>query len=78
MDIKNRDHILTATCAVGLEDLIKKEAGDSGGKNVSCGRGVVFWRGGLESAYRVCLWSRFSSRVLLQLYEFKVTDEEDL
>jgi len=78
MDTKNRDHILTATCAVGLESLIRDEIEAFGGNDISCGKGVVFWRGSLGSAYRSCLWSRFSSRILLHLYEFAVTSEEEL
>ncbi len=78
MNIKNEHHTLTATCAVGLESLIEDEIEAFGGKDISCGRGVVFWRGTLSSAYRSCLWSRFSSRILLHLYEFTVTGEDEL
>jgi len=77
-EIKNRDRSLTATCAVGLEDLIKDEIKAFGGKDISCGRGGVFWTGSLGTAYRSCLWSRFSSRILLKLYDFTVTDEDAL
>jgi len=71
-------YALTAVCAVGLEEMIKDEAASFGGLDISSGRGVVFWRGSLESAYRACLWSRFSSRILLQLSRFEVKDGEDL
>ncbi len=78
MDIKNRNYLLTATCAVGLEGLIKEEIELFGGRDISSGRGVVFWQGALVTAYRSCLWSRFSSRILLGLYEFEVKDEDEL
>ena len=78
MDTKSRDHILTATCAVGLENLIKDEIESFGGYDIFCGKGVVVWRGSLDSAYRSCLWSRFSSRILFHLYEFTAADEEEL
>jgi 23S rRNA (guanine2445-N2)-methyltransferase / 23S rRNA (guanine2069-N7)-methyltransferase len=78
VDTTKSDHILTATCAVGLEELIKGEIEGFGGRDVSCGKGVVFWRGELASAYRSCLWSRFSSRILLHLYEFEAADEDEL
>ncbi len=69
---------LIATCAVGVESLVKEEIESFGGSEISCGRGVVSWKGTLESAYRACLWSRFSSRILLQLHDFSVTTEDEL
>lgn len=39
--------------------------------------GVAF-KGALEDAMRVCLWSRFASRVLMQLSSFKCHDDLDL
>lgn len=78
MSIKDIQQDLIATCAVGVESLVKEEIESFGGREVSCGRGVVFFRGRLESAYRACLWSRFSSRILLRLHEFSVKTGEDL
>jgi len=40
--------------------------------------GGVSFDGSLEQGYQVCLWSRFASRVLLKLSEFKVFDAMDL
>jgi 23S rRNA (guanine2445-N2)-methyltransferase / 23S rRNA (guanine2069-N7)-methyltransferase len=40
--------------------------------------GGVAFDGSLEQGYKVCLWSRFASRVLLKLNEFKVMDSLDL
>ena len=67
-----------AGCAAGLENLVAEEVNLFGGLEVAVGLGVVRWRGTLESAYRCCLWSRFASRVLLELWRFEVTDEDSL
>lgn len=69
---------LVSTCGGGLEQLVEGEIKECGGNNTSSSKGVVTWQGTLESAYRLCLWSRFASRVLLQVDSFKVKDEESL
>ncbi|NOR26603.1 MAG: bifunctional 23S rRNA (guanine(2069)-N(7))-methyltransferase RlmK/23S rRNA (guanine(2445)-N(2))-methyltransferase RlmL [Desulforhopalus sp.] len=69
---------LIASCATGLETLVEEEILQFGGQEVSCGKGVVTWRASLESGYRCCLWSRFASRVYLQLVQFPIVDEETL
>jgi 23S rRNA (guanine2445-N2)-methyltransferase / 23S rRNA (guanine2069-N7)-methyltransferase len=69
---------LIAGCASGLETLVEEEVLLFGGKDVSCANGVVAWKGTLETGYRCCLWSRFASRVFLQLLQFPVVDEETL
>jgi 23S rRNA (guanine2445-N2)-methyltransferase / 23S rRNA (guanine2069-N7)-methyltransferase len=69
---------VVAGCASGLETLVQGEAHLFGGQDVVAGVGVVRWRGTLESAYRCCLWSRFTSRVFLELWQFSVTDEDSL
>ncbi|MGB3224987.1 MAG: bifunctional 23S rRNA (guanine(2069)-N(7))-methyltransferase RlmK/23S rRNA (guanine(2445)-N(2))-methyltransferase RlmL [Desulforhopalus sp.] len=69
---------LIASCASGLEKLVEEEVLLFGGEDVSCANGVVTWKGGLESGYRCCLWSRFASRVFLQLVKFPIEDEETL
>lgn len=69
---------VVAGCAAGLENLVAGEVELSGGQEIVTGVGVVRWRGTLESAYRCCLWSRFASRVFLELWRFAVTDEDSL
>lgn len=69
---------LIASCASGLEKLVEEEVLAFGGEDVNSANGVVTWKGSLESGYRCCLWSRFSSRVYLQLAEFPIVDEETL
>jgi len=78
MTIRDIQQNIIATCAVGVESLVREEVESFGGSEITCGQGVVFWRGTLESAYRACLWSRFSSRILLWLHEFSVKTEDEL
>ena len=71
-----KEYILIASCASGLEGLVGEEVALFGGLDVSPSSGVVTWRGSLETGYRCCLWSRFASRVYLQLAQFPIVDEE--
>ena len=67
-----------ATCATGVEDLVRNEIDQFGGKNIEVDKGVVSWKSDLETAYRCCLWSRFASRILLKISSFSAGNEEDL
>lgn len=68
-----------ATCGAGLEDLVKEEIISFGGAEATTSPGAVRWQAGsLESAYRACLWSRFASRILIQLAQFEAADPETL
>ncbi len=67
-----------STCAAGLEDLVSAEIGGWNGRVDGSGRGFVRWGGSLEAGYRCCLWSRFSSRLILLLAEFEISDTDDL
>ncbi|MBT8360504.1 MAG: 23S rRNA (guanine(2445)-N(2))/(guanine(2069)-N(7))-methyltransferase, partial [Deltaproteobacteria bacterium] len=67
-----------STCSSGLEKLICDEIGGWDGEEIRQGRGVVSWNGSLESGYRACLWSRFSSRILLEIAEVDAVDENSL
>ncbi len=69
---------LFATCPKGVEDLLAEECKQQGLTGVSTSHGGVFCRGELNIAYRLCLWSRVASRVLLQLDKFNVSDHNDL
>jgi 23S rRNA (guanine2445-N2)-methyltransferase / 23S rRNA (guanine2069-N7)-methyltransferase len=69
---------LVATCAAGLESLVHDEITSFGGREIIQAKGVVTWQGDLASGYRACLWSRFASRVLLQLAEFPAADDTEL
>lgn len=71
-------HELVASCAAGLEILVKEEVCSFGGKEVQHGAGMVRWRGSLATAYRCCLWSRFASRVFLELRRVTIANDADL
>ncbi len=71
-----KEYILIASCASGLEGLVGEEVALYGGLEVNAAGGVVTWKGSLETGYRCCLWSRFASRVYLQLAQFPIIDEE--
>jgi len=69
---------LFATCPKGVEDLLAEECKQQHLADVSTTHGGVFCKGDLEKAYRLCLWSRVASRVLLKLHEFPVSGHDDL
>lgn len=61
-----------------MEKLVKAEIQGFGGENVTTTPGAVSWNGRLESAYRACLWSRFASRILMQIATFDAPDTDTL
>ena len=67
-----------STCAAGLEDLVTDELLSFGADICSSRRGEIRWSGTLESGYRTCLWSRFSSRLILVLSEFGIDSADSL
>ena len=69
---------LFATCPKGVEDLLAEECKQRGLTNVSTTHGGVFCEGDLNNAYRLTLWSRVASRVLLKLHAFPVSNHDDL
>ena len=75
---KRADLAFVATCGSGLEQLVATEIVAAGGKNPVITPGAVAWDGNLETGYRLCLWSRFASRVLLQIGQFEAPDQETL
>ncbi len=60
-----------ATCPKGLEDLLFSEISDLGGDLPKQTVSGVAFKGTLETAYRICLWSRLANRVLMPLALFK-------
>jgi 23S rRNA (guanine2445-N2)-methyltransferase / 23S rRNA (guanine2069-N7)-methyltransferase len=64
--------------AKGLAPLLEAELKEMGIENPKQMNGGVSFDGSLEQGYKVCLWSRFASRVLLKLSEFKVLNSLDL
>ena len=67
-----------ATCGAGIESLVQEEIIAFGGNEVTITPGAVAWSGSLQSAYRACLWSRFASRILLQIAKFDAPDTDIL
>lgn len=71
-------HALFATCPKGLEYLLRDELRELGATDAHEARAGVHFRGTLETALRVCLWSRLASRVLWPLAEFDAADDAGL
>jgi len=69
---------LFATTAKGMEDLLVAEVRTLGGRDVEATRAGVSFAGTLEVAYRVCLWSRVTNRVLLPLATFPAATPQAL
>ncbi|MDI6900705.1 MAG: bifunctional 23S rRNA (guanine(2069)-N(7))-methyltransferase RlmK/23S rRNA (guanine(2445)-N(2))-methyltransferase RlmL [Anaerosomatales bacterium] len=67
-----------APCASGLEPLLAEEVAALGAEDVRETRGAVTFSADLTTGYRVCLWSRTASRVLLELAEFACADADEL
>lgn len=60
---------LVVTCADGLEPALQQELAALGLADIRRERAAVRVVASLEQAYRVCLWSRVASRVLMPLFE---------
>lgn len=70
--------ILTTT-SLGLEELLSEEIKSlTGVDSTQVKPGQVSFNGGLEQAYKLCLWSRLANRVLWHITEAKITNVEEL
>ena len=67
-----------ATCPKGLEDILYQELVSLGALEPKETRAGVYFKGSLETAYRVCLWSRLANRLLLPLERFTAKTTDDL
>ena len=67
-----------STAPLGAADLLVHELAAQGVGALNERPWGVTWSGGLESAYRACLWSRVASRVLLKLHEAPAPTAEAL
>jgi 23S rRNA (guanine2445-N2)-methyltransferase / 23S rRNA (guanine2069-N7)-methyltransferase len=63
---------------MGVEPLLADEVRKLGADDVRERRAVVTFAGPLLVGYRVCLWSRIASRVLLTLAEFPAATADEL
>jgi len=67
-----------ATTPKAMEDILVTELKQLGAKNVKAALAGAYFEGSIETAYRICLWSRIANRVLLTLGTFSVTSQEEL
>lgn len=80
MTAPDRRTLYHITCADGLEQLLGEEVTELGATVVDhqlpFQQGRVIIEGTLETAYRICLWSRLASRVLLPLFTVPVERQD--
>lgn len=69
---------LFAATPRGMESLLAEELGKLGADDIIIATAGVSFTGSLETAYRVCLWSRLANRVLLSLTSFQARTPEEL
>ncbi|KPW83751.1 MULTISPECIES: bifunctional 23S rRNA (guanine(2069)-N(7))-methyltransferase RlmK/23S rRNA (guanine(2445)-N(2))-methyltransferase RlmL [Pseudomonas syringae group] len=69
---------LFLTCPKGLEGLLAEEATALGLQETREHPSAIRGSADMETAYRLCLWSRLANRVLLVLKRFPMKDAEDL
>ena len=65
------------TCADGLEALLQEEIEQLGTKVTERKAGRLIIEGTLEHAYRICMWSRLASRVLLPIHTYELEHTHD-
>ena len=66
----DNEYLIFIPCPLGVEELLAAEIstiGALGGAAVTISPALVTAHGGLALAYRLCLWSRLASRLLLRL-----------
>lgn len=73
---RSRDWVVTG--ADGLDELLKAELTALGASDIRGLAGAVAVRGPLALGYRICLWSRLASRVLLPLFSVSSGDPDRL
>jgi 23S rRNA (guanine2445-N2)-methyltransferase / 23S rRNA (guanine2069-N7)-methyltransferase len=69
---------LFVTCPRGVEPLLKAELERLGAQDCGERPGGVSSQASRETAYRICLWSRLASRVLMPLSRFELKDADSL
>jgi len=65
------------TCADGLETLLEEEIQGLGVQNIERFPGRLTFKGTLENAYRICMWSRLASRVLMPIHTHEIEFSHD-
>ena len=74
----DKQFLIFAPCPLGVEELLAAEVVAHGGADVSHSPALVTARGDLATAYRLCLWSRLASRLLLRLGEWPVSETRSI
>ena len=69
---------LFATTPKAMEDILADELKSLGVEHTKATMAGIAFQGTLETAYRLCLWSRTANRILLVLSNFEVRSQEDL
>ncbi|GLO15628.1 ribosomal RNA large subunit methyltransferase K/L [Pseudomonas putida] len=69
---------LYLTCPKGLEGLLAEEAKGLGLDEVREHTSAIRGTADMETAYRLCVWSRLANRVLLVLKRFSMKNADDL
>ncbi|TCM60678.1 23S rRNA (guanine2445-N2)-methyltransferase / 23S rRNA (guanine2069-N7)-methyltransferase [Acinetobacter calcoaceticus] len=77
MNAKPRLTTYWVTCADGLETLLVEELNGLGVENIERFPGRLVFNGTLEQAYRICMWSRLASRVLLPIHTHAIDFSHD-
>ncbi|MDO8953284.1 MAG: bifunctional 23S rRNA (guanine(2069)-N(7))-methyltransferase RlmK/23S rRNA (guanine(2445)-N(2))-methyltransferase RlmL [Gammaproteobacteria bacterium] len=67
-----------ASTAKGIEGLLFEELKTLGATSVRETRAGVYFEGDIQTAYRVCLWSRIANSVYLPLLNFIAKDGDEL
>lgn len=65
------------TCADGLETLLQEELEGLGVQNIERFPGRLVFKGTLEHAYSICMWSRLASRVLTPIHVHELEFSHD-
>lgn len=65
------------TCADGLENLLQEEIEQLGATITERKMGRLIIQGTLETAYRICMWSRLASRVLVPIFQHEIEHQHD-
>jgi 23S rRNA (guanine2445-N2)-methyltransferase / 23S rRNA (guanine2069-N7)-methyltransferase len=77
-DVSGAARAYFATCAKGLEYLLRDELHALGAADAHEKLAGVAFSGDLETGYRACLQSRLASRILMPLAEFSAVDSDAL
>lgn len=67
-----------ATAPGGLSELLKEELLTFGAEELKVQPRGVGFSGGLEVAYRACLWSRLANRIFLTIADVELSNQEEL